>query len=333
MEQMFKNSHFFVIGFLIACLVLLTVACNDGDETELTSSTATHSTAITNPYADLKGNVKIDGSSTVFPVTEAVAEEFSKIAKKVRVTVGVSGTGGGFKKFCSGETDISDASRPIKENEVKLCSDAGVEYIEVLVALDGLAVVTSKDNTFLGSGVTKEQLEIIFGAPSENTIMKWNQVDASWPDDDIDIYAPDTDSGTFDFFNKEITEGLGGARADYTASTDDNVLVTGVTGRKNTIGYFGYAYYIENIDKLQVVPVDGVIPSNATVADGSYALSRPLFIYVRADSLREKPQVRQFVRYYLSEEIIPLVVEVGYTGVTEAEIEVSRALIETTIKG
>ena len=163
--------------------------------------------------------------------------------------------------------------------------------------------------------------------------MKWNQVEASWPDDDIDIYAPDTDSGTFDFFNKEITESLGGARADYTASTDDNVLVTGITGRKNTIGYFGYAYYIENIDKLQIIPVDGIIPSNTTVADGSYALSRPLFIYVRADSLREKPQVRQFVRYYLSEEIIPLVVEVGYTGVTEAEIEVSRALIETTIKG
>tara|TARA_B100000530_G_scaffold336949_1_gene293609 strand:- start:4879 stop:5919 length:1041 start_codon:yes stop_codon:yes gene_type:complete len=331
MAQSLKISRFLGIGFLVGCLTLFAIACNGENETESTASAAT--TASAGNYSSLAGDVKVDGSSTVFPVTEAVAEEFSKVAKDVRVTVGVSGTGGGFKKFCAGETDISDASRPIKQSEVKLCADEGVEYIEILVGLDGLAVVTSKENAFLGAGVTKKQLGTIFGAPSEGTIMKWNQVESSWPSDDIDIYAPDTDSGTFDFFNEEITEDLGGARADYTASTDDNVLVTGISGGKNTIGYFGYAYYIENMDKLQIVPVEGVTPSNATVADGSYVLSRPLFIYVRADSLREKPQVREFVRYYLSDASIPLVGEVGYTSVANAEIEASRALVESTIKG
>ena len=332
MEQLLKVNRFLVCGLFIACLSLFVVACGGDEKTESTSSTAVAGTAI-NGYASLSGDVKVDGSSTVFPVTEAVAEEFSKVAKDVRVTVGVSGTGGGFKKFCAGETDISDASRPIKESEIKLCADEDVEYIEVLVGLDGLVVVTSKENAFLGAGVTIEQLGTIFGASSEGKIMKWNQVESSWPSDDIDIYAPDTDSGTFDFFNEEITEDLGGARADYTASTDDNVLVTGISGGKNTIGYFGYAYYIENMDKLQMVPVEGVVPSNTTVADGSYILSRPLFIYVRVDSLREKPQVREFVRYYLSDVSIPLVDEVGYTGVANAEIEASRALIEAAIKG
>ncbi|MBG92609.1 MAG: hypothetical protein CL792_01320 [Chloroflexi bacterium] len=331
METSLKIGRFLGIGFLVSCLALFTIACNGEDETESTASATT--TASTGNYSSLSGDVKVDGSSTVFPVTEAVAEEFSKVAKDVRVTVGVSGTGGGFKKFCAGETDISDASRPIKESEVKLCADEGVEYIEILVGLDGLAVVTSKENAFLGAGVTKKQLGTIFGAPSEGTIMKWNQVESSWPSNDIDIYAPDTDSGTFDFFNEEITEDLGGARADYTASTDDNVLVTGISGGKNTIGYFGYAYYIENMDKLQIVPVEGVTPSAETVADGSYVLSRPLFIYIRADSLREKPQVREFVRYYLSDASIPLVSEVGYTSVANDEIEASRALVEATIKG
>ena len=281
--------------------------------------------------AELSGEVAVDGSSTVFPITEAVAEEFRAVAPDVRVTVGVSGTGGGFKKFCAGETDISDASRPITSSEAESCAAEGVEYIEVLVGLDGLAIVSGPGSDFLSDGITIEQLATIFGAPAERTITRWNQVEASWPDEEIAIFAPDTDSGTFDFFNEVVTEEVGGSRADYTASTDDNVLVVGISGGGHAIGYFGYAYYVENRDRLKLVPVDGVAPNHETVADGSYPLSRPLFIYVRTDSLREKPQVREFVRFYLSPEALPLVGEVGYTGVTTSEIEASRALVEEAI--
>lgn len=303
----------------VAAIALATAACGGGDS------------GGDNP--DLTGSVAIDGSSTVFPITEAVAEEFLAVAPDVRVTVGVSGTGGGFKKFCAGETDISDASRPIKQSEIDACEAAGVEYIEVLVGLDGLAVVTAAGNDFLSDGVTFEQLATIFGAPSEGTITRWNQVDPSWPDEEIGIFAPDTDSGTFDFFNEEVTEDIGGSRADYTASTDDNVLVVGISGDENTIGYFGYAYFAENQDRLQVVPVEGVVPTNETVADGSYGLSRPLYIYVRVDSLQEKEQVREFVRFFLSDEAIGLVNEVGYTAVTAEEVEASRAVVEDAIGG
>ena len=307
------------LSFLaVATLVTLLAACG-GDSS--------------NGDSDLSGSVDVDGSSTVFPITEAVAEEFLRVAPDVRVPVGNSGTGGGFKKFCAGETDISDASRPIKQSEIEACEAAGVEYIEVLVGLDGLAVVTGVDNDFLADGVTSEQLATIFGAPSERTITRWNQVDPSWPDEEFDIYAPDTDSGTFDFFNEEITDDIGGSRADYTASTDDNVLVVGISGDDNTIGYFGYAYYAENENLLQIVPVDGVTATDETVADGSYPLARPLFIYVRVDSLREKPQVREFVRFYLSDEAIGLVGEVGYTAVSADEISASRTLVEETIGG
>ncbi len=280
---------------------------------------------------ELSGEVAVDGSSTVFPITEAVAEEFRAVAPDVRVTVGVSGTGGGFKKFCAGETDISDASRPITSSEAESCAAEGVEYIEVLVGLDGLAIVSGPGSDFLSDGITIEQLATIFGAPAEGTITRWNQVEASWPDEEIAIFAPDTDSGTFDFFNEIVTEEVGGSRADYTASTDDNVLVVGISGGGDAIGYFGYAYYVENRDRLKLVAVDGVTPSDETVADGSYLLSRPLFIYVRTDSLREKPQVREFVRFYLSPEALPLVGEVGYTGVTTSQIEASRALVEEAI--
>jgi len=314
----------FLLGIAATTLALL-AACGGDDSAD--------GNGASDNLGDLKGDVLVDGSSTVYPITEAVAEEFLAVAPDVRVTVGVSGTGGGFKKFCAGETDISDASRPIKQSEIEACAANGVEYIQVLIGLDGLAVVTSKDNTFLGAGLTAEQLATIFGAESEGKVTRWSQVDPTWPDQEIDIYAPDTDSGTFDFFNEVITNGVGGSRADYTASTDDNVLVVGIAGGENTIGYFGYAYFAENRDKLQDIPVNGVAPSDETVADGSYLLSRPLFLYVRTDALREKAQVREFVRFYLSEEIIPLVGEVGYTGVTDAEIQASRDLVESTIGG
>ncbi len=335
MERLFAKRRFLLISVAAALLALFAVACG-GDDDDPTATPAPDDNGSANGgtnLEDLSGDVAVDGSSTVFPITEAVAEEFRKVAPDVRVTVGVSGTGGGFEKFCAGETDISDASRPIKDSEREACAENDIEFVEVLVGLDGLAVVTSTDNDFLTDGVTTEQLATIFGAPSEGEITKWNQVDPSWPDEDIDIYAPDTDSGTFDFFNEEITEDIGGSRADYTASTDDNVLVVGISGDDNTIGYFGYAYYAENQGSLQVIPVNGVIPTDETVADGSYVLSRPLYIYVRIDSLQEKEQVREFVRFYLSDEAIPLVGEVGYTAVTTAEIEASRDVVEQAIAG
>ena len=284
----------------------------------------------------LSGSVAIDGSSTVFPVTEAVAEEFRSVAPDVRVTVGVSGTGGGFEKFCSGETDISDASRPIKQSEIDACAESGIEYLPLRVGLDGLAVVAHPDADFLEC-ITMDELAILWGPDSEGSIKSWNEVRASWPDEEIKLFGPDTDSGTFDFFTEEVNGEGGASRADYTNSTDDNVLVTGISGSKGGAGYFGYAYYAENQERLRVVAVDGgegcVIPSDATVADGSYALSRPLYIYVSLASLAEKPQVREFVRYFLSDDAIALVPEVGYTAIAADELAESRADLEAAISG
>ena len=284
----------------------------------------------------LSGSVAVDGSSTVFPVTEAVAEEFRSVGPDVRVTVGVSGTGGGFEKFCSAETDISNASRPIKQSEIDSCAENGIEYLPLRVGLDGLAVVAHPDADFLQC-ITMEELAILWGPDSEGSIKSWNQVRASWPDEEIKLFGPDTDSGTFDFFTEEVNGEGGASRADYTNSTDDNVLVTGISGSKGGAGYFGYAYYAENAERLRVVAVDGgagcIIPSDATVADGSYALARPLYIYVSTKSLAEKPQVREFVRYYLSDAAIALVPDVGYTAIAADELAESRANLEAAISG
>ncbi|MYB41497.1 MAG: PstS family phosphate ABC transporter substrate-binding protein [Chloroflexi bacterium] len=284
----------------------------------------------------LSGSVAVDGSSTVFPVTEAVAEEFRSVGPDVRVTVGVSGTGGGFEKFCSAETDISNASRPIKQSEIDSCAENGIEYLPLRVGLDGLAVVAHPDAEFLEC-ITMDELAILWGPDSEGSIKSWNQVRASWPDEEIKLFGPDTDSGTFDFFTEEVNGEGGASRADYTNSTDDNVLVTGISGSKGGAGYFGYAYYAENAERLRVVAVDGgsgcVIPSDATVSDGSYALARPLYIYVSTKSLAEKPQVREFVRYYLSDAAIALVPDVGYTAIAADELAESRANLEAAISG
>jgi phosphate transport system substrate-binding protein len=201
------------------------------------------------------------------------------------------------------------------------------------VGFDGLVVVTSTETDFLPASVTTDQLRTIFDPAAEDTITRWNQVDASWPDEEIQLFAPDTDSGTFDFFTDEIVGDEGLSRADYTASTDDNVLVLVVTDGAGTLGYFGYAYYAENSDRLQVLAVDGVTPTEGTLSDGSYPLARPLFIYVKLSSLQEKPQVREFVRFYLSAEATPLVSEVGYTTISQAELDAARAALEAAIGG
>ncbi|MEQ9367080.1 MAG: PstS family phosphate ABC transporter substrate-binding protein [Leptospirales bacterium] len=249
-----------------------------------------------------KKKIQVDGSSTVYPITEAVAEEFRNVNNQVNVTVGVSGTGGGFKKFCNGEIDVADASRHIKQVEIEKCAAAGIEYLELEVAYDGLAVIVNKENEFL-KRLTVEQLKAIFRA--EKPAKNWNEIDAAWPAQEIKVYAPGKDSGTFDYFVEAILGKKAQMRPDASYSEDDNILVTGVAGDKFAIGFFGLAYYEENKGKLNLAAVvnpetnQAVRPTLETVKSGSYApLSRPIFIYVSKAAL-EKPEVQQFVGFYM----------------------------------
>lgn len=249
--------------------------------------------------------VKIDGSSTVYPITEAVAEEFQKAKKNaIKVTVGISGTGGGFKKFCRGEIDISNASRPILKKEMDVCKESGIQYIELPVAFDALTVVINPKNNFIKQ-LTVDELKTMWEPAAQGKITKWNQVNPAWPDAPIKLFGAGADSGTFDYFTEALVGKAKSSRGDYTASEDDNVLVQGVSRDINAIGYFGYAYYAENTSKLKAVPIvekagkPGVLPSEATVINGSYQpLSRPIFIYINPKSL-EKPEIREFVEFYM----------------------------------
>lgn len=247
--------------------------------------------------------IKADGSSTVYPITEAVAEEFQSVKKgKVKVTVGISGTGGGFKRFCRGETDISDASRPIKKSEIDACKEKNIEYIELPVAYDGLAVVINPKNTWAKS-FTVADLKKMWEPSAEKKVTKWNQIRPEWPAVELKLFGPGSDSGTFEYFTEAVVGKAKSSRGDFTASEDDNVLVQGVSGDKGALGYFGLAYYEENKDKLKVVPIDGgkgpVSPTEKTVEDNSYQpLSRPLFIYINKAAV-SRPEVKEFVEFYL----------------------------------
>ena len=258
--------------------------------------------------------IKIDGSSTVYPITEAMAEEF-QATQKVKVTVGESGTGGGFKKFCRGETDIADASRPISAKEMDACKEAGIQYIELPIAYDGLTVVVSSKNDWVKS-LSVDDLKKIWNSGSG--VKNWKDVNATYPDKKMSLYGPGTASGTFDYFTEAINGKKGASRTDYTPSEDDNVLVQGVAGNEGGMAYFGYAYYEENKDKLRAIPISAkagapaVMPSPETVKNGSYQpLSRPLFIYVNATAAAFKPEVKAFVNFYL-ENAPKLVKEVKY---------------------
>jgi len=272
--------------------------------------------------------ITIDGSSTVFPVTQAVAEEFRVEHPGVQIPVGISGSGGGFKRFTIGEIDISDASRAIKDSEAEVAASNGIEFIEVTVAWDGLSVVTSKSNDFVDC-LTTEELKLIWDAGS--TVDNWNQVRSSFPDKPLRLYGPDTDSGTFDYFTDEINGEEDRSRSDYTASADDNTLVQGIGGDGGSLGYFGYAYYAENTDKLKLVAVDSgsgcVSPNNTTINDGTYSpLSRPLFIYVSKAS-NERPEVRAFLEFYM-EHGGELAEEVGYVALSDEDYASQLATIQ-----
>jgi phosphate transport system substrate-binding protein len=248
--------------------------------------------------------IQIDGSSTVFPITEAVSEEFQKAKKgAVKVTVGIAGTGGGFKKFCRGETDISDASRPILKQEMETCKQSSVQYIELPIAYDALTVMVNPKNDWV-KALTVPDLKKMWEPAAQGKVTTWNQVRPEWPNSPLKLFGPGADSGTFDYFTEAIVGKAKSSRGDFTASEDDNVLVQGIANDRNALGYFGFAYYIENQKKLKAAPIDGgkgpVLPSAKTVEDGSYQpLSRPIFIYVSKKSLDSRPEVREYVEFYL----------------------------------
>jgi len=269
--------------------------------------------------AELTGDVKIDGSSTVYPITEAVGEEFQMANRKTRVTIGVSGTGGGFKRFCSGETDISNASRPIDPSESAACAANDVAYLELPIAYDGLAVLVHPANDWVEC-MTPVELKKLWEPAAQRTVTRWKQIRPEWPDEEIHLFGPGVDSGTYDYFAEAIAGKDVGTRGDFQASEDDNVLVQGIAGDPLALGFFGLAYYAENKDKLKLVGIDDGDPTNGTgcikptrdtVENGTYQpLSRPLFLYVRKASA-DKPQIKAFIDFYF-EQANELVSEVGY---------------------
>jgi phosphate transport system substrate-binding protein len=275
--------------------------------------------------------IQVDGSSTVYPITEAVAEEFQKANPGSRVTVGISGTGGGFQKFCRDEIDISDASRPIKPSEAEACAKTGVQYVELPVAYDGLAVVVHPSNTW-ASSMTVAELKKLWEPAAQGKIKRWNQIRAGWPDREIHLFGAGVDSGTFDYFTEAIVGKEDQSRGDFTSSEDDNVIVQGVAGDELSLGYFGYAYYEENKGKLKLVAVDDgdetngqgpIVPSPESVRGGTYRpLSRPIFIYPKMKAI-ERPEVLSFIDFYLNKGM-PLIREVGYIPLADKEYELIR---------
>jgi len=280
--------------------------------------------------------VRVDGSSTVYPITEAVAEEFQKAKKQqIKVTVGISGTGGGFKKFCRGDTDISGASRPILKGEMEECRKAGIEYFELPVAFDALTVVVNPKNTFIRQ-LTVAEMKKMWEPAAQGKVMRWSHVNPQWPDQPMKLFGPGADSGTFDYFTEAVVGKAKSSRGDFTASEDDNVLVQGVSRDVNGLGYFGFAYYVENKDKLKAVPIvndkgKAVAPSMEAVEAGAYALSRPIFIYVSAKAL-DKPAVKEFVQYYMQHGG-PLAKEVKYVPLPAESYQVAWEHVQKGRKG
>ncbi|WP_069999718.1 PstS family phosphate ABC transporter substrate-binding protein [Cellulosilyticum sp. I15G10I2] len=320
-----------IIRLILAGSVLLTLLTGCGTKTESdassqqpTNEVATQKqensqTEQTNAAPSLSGDIIIDGSSTVFPITEAVAEEFRKLHPQVNVPIGVSGTGGGFKKFALGEIDMNDASRPIKDGEKEDAKANGIEFIDLEIAYDGLSIVVNSANDWVES-MTIEELHTIWGP--ESTVKKWSDVRPEWPNETIKLYAPGTDSGTFDYFTEAVNGKSGAVRTDFTPSEDDNVLVQGIAGDKYALGFFGYSYYEENKDVLKALQIDGgngpVGPTFETIKNGSYApLSRPLFLYVNKESLKQE-HVKEFLRFYLGEGT-KVIKDVGYVELEQAD--------------
>jgi phosphate binding protein len=275
----------------------------------------------------LTGTVTIDGSSTVAPLMEAAADLYGAEAPEVNVTVGTSGTGGGFEKFCAGETDISNASRPIKDEEAALCAENGIEFQEIVVANDGLSVVVNPDNDW-ATCLSVEQLNTMWAPASEGVVMSWNQIDASFPDEKLSLFGPGTDSGTFDFFTDVINGEEGASRTDYSPSEDDNVLVSGVSAELGASGYFGLSYALANADAVSIVAIDSgagcITPSDETVSDGSYTpLSRPLFVYVNKANYAENAALASFAKFLVANST-EAAATAGFIGLTADQTAVAE---------
>jgi len=322
-----KRETLLKLGLLVGLIALL-AGCGGGRGGDGASGSTT---AATGGGSDLSGRIEADGSSTVGPYTTAAAERFQQQNPDVQVTVGVSGTGGGFERFCRGETDLSNASRPIKDEEAAACKAESIDYVEFQVANDALTVVVNEDNDW-ATCLTTEQLKTIWGPGSK--VSNWNQVGPSFPDQKLSLFGPGTDSGTFDYFTGEINGEEGASRSDYNASEDDNTTVTGVAGEKGGLGYFGFSYYEENQDKLNAVEIDGgdgcIVPSVETAQDGSYKpLSRPLFIYVKQDAL-QRAEVEAFLRYMLENETA-IADAAQFVPLTDAQLAKAKADLESAL--
>ncbi len=320
-------------GLLMLAAAALLVGCREGGAPVPTDTTAPTWTPTTDLRA-LRGTIRIDGSSTVFPISEAYAEEFQIATRgRVRITVGVSGTGGGFKKFCNDELDIADASRPISVSEIQECLARAIAFIELPIAFDGLSVVVSPRNTFVDC-MTVSELRRMWQSSAQGVITRWSQVRPGWPDRPFRLFGPGPDSGTFDYFTDVINGREKDSRGDYTASEDDNVLVQGITNDPYALGYFGYAYYVENQSRLRAVAIDAeqgggcVLPSAETITSGQYQpLARPLFLYVKAASLA-RPEVREFVHFYLAPANLELIQQAGYVPLPPQLYEAALQRVE-----
>ncbi len=317
---MMKNWKYLTMATVLGSALILNACGDDNEEGTGGSNTSTNGTvqsnnSVNNEESVLSGKVYGDGSSTVAPITEALVEEYAKVQKDVEVAVGISGTGGGFEKFIAGETDFSNASRPIKDEEVQRLADAGIEYTELKLANDGLTVVIHSENEW-ATDLTIEQLKQIW--IEDGTMKKWSDIDPSWPAEEIVYYSPGVDSGTFDYFNEVILEDED-LVSSAQLSEDDNVLVTGVSNDKYAIGFFGFAYYLENQNKLKAVAVNGVEPNSETIESNEYApLSRPLFIYVKNDAVKENDAFFDFMKFTL-ENAGEMAAVTGYVKLTDGQ--------------
>lgn len=333
-----KKAFRFAYSISLAALVAGAAACGGATDTATEEGTDTAAETGSESASEISGDIQVDGSSTVFPISEAMAEEFMVANPDTRVTVGVSGSGGGFEKFCNGETDISNASRPIAEDEIAACEEAGIEFVELPIAFDGITVVVNDENDW-AQCLTPDDLSTMWAPDAEGDVTNWNQVKSDYPDQPLGLYGPGTDSGTFDYFTDAINGEEGASRGDYTASEDDNVVVQGVQSDVGGLGYFGYAYFEENSDTLKAVEIENadgtcVAPSREVIADGSYnPLSRPLFFYVKVDSYENKPQVAAFVDFLIDPANEELVTETGYVALPEDITELVAARLENRTTG
>lgn len=318
-----KNWKYFLMTTMVGSALVLG-ACGDDTSSEPTEETETETAGDTQDEAVLEGQVAGDGSSTVAPITEALVEEYAGVQNKVQVSVGVSGTGGGFEKFIAGETDFANASRPIKDEEKTKLEEAGIDFTEFQVANDGLSVVVNKDNDWV-EDLTVEDLKKMW--IEDGTTKKWSDINPEWPAEEIVFYSPGTDSGTYDYFDEVILDEADLVKS-ATLSEDDNVLVQGVQGDKNAIAFFGYAYYLANQDTLKVVKVNGVEPTNETIESGEYSpLSRPLFVYAKNSALKENPAFYDFMKYTL-ENAGEMAEAVGYVSLPQENYDKGLADLE-----